>query len=183
MTLLPITLYGDAILKKKAKKVHKVDDKLMTLIKNMFDTMHNANGMGLAANQVGSDKSVFIVDISSVKGHEKEKPRVFLNPVIVEESEEKIPFEEGCLSIPELRAEVVRPKGIKLIYQDLDLKERELTDDELLARVIQHEYDHLNGVFFVERIETDELKKLKKSLKKIQDRKIDIDYPVAPKAK
>lgn len=183
MTILPITLYGDEILEKKTKKVTKVDDKVISLVKNMFETMHNANGMGLAANQVGSDKAIFITDLSGVKGHEDEAPRVFINPKIVWQSEELSKIEEGCLSIPSLRGEVERPKGIKLIYQDLELKEHELHNEDLLARVIQHEYDHLNGKYFVERMDKEEFKKLKKALKKIQDRKMDIDYPVTPKAK
>ncbi|NUN08134.1 MAG: peptide deformylase [Ignavibacteriaceae bacterium] len=183
MTILPITLYGDEILEKKTKQITKVDDKIIRLVKDMIDTMHNANGMGLAANQVGSNKALFVTDLGGVKGYEDESPRVFLNPKIVEQSEETSVIEEGCLSIPSLRGEVERPKGIKLIYQDLELKEHELYDEDLLARVIQHEYDHLNGKYFVERIEKDEFKKLKKSLKKIQDRKMDVDYPVTQKPK
>ena len=179
MSLLPITLYGDKILRKKVSKVNKVDDETIELIKNMFDTMHNANGIGLAANQVGADKAIFVVDISMVEDYEDTKPMALINPKIVEYSEEKIMIEEGCLSIPEQRGEVYRPKAIKIRFQDTDFNEQTIEADKLLARVMQHEYDHLRGILFTDLVDDQTKKMLKKPLEKIKKRKIEIDYPVS----
>src|SRR5690606_10195278 len=114
MAILPITVYGDKILRKKTELVKEVDMQVIELIKNMFETMRNANGIGLAANQIGADKSIFVIDISGVEGSENIKPMVFINPEILERSEETIPIEEGCLSLPDLRYDVVRPKRVKV---------------------------------------------------------------------
>lgn len=179
MSILPITVYGDKILRKKVDPVIKVDDKTIELIRFMFDTMRNANGIGLAANQVGVNKSIFVVDISPVENYEKYKPIAMINPRIVNKSDETIGMEEGCLSIPDIRAEVIRPKEITIKYQDTDLSEHQMDADELFARVIQHEYDHLRGILFTDLL-SDELKKqLKKSLNKIQKRKVEIEYPIS----
>lgn len=178
MSLLPITLYGDKILRKKTQQVSEVNVKTVKLIKDMFETMKNASGVGLAANQVGADKQIFILDITSVEGYENSKPMVFINPKIERFSEEKITMEEGCLSIPEIRVDVERPKEITVKFQDTDLKEHTLDSDELLARVIQHECDHLHGVLFTDKISDELKKKLKKDLNKIRLRKIDFEYPV-----
>ncbi len=179
MSLLPITVYGDKILRKKTNIVTNVDDKIIELIRFMFDTMKNANGIGLAANQVGYNKSIFIVDVSPVEGYEKYKPLTMINPVIVNHSDEKIVLEEGCLSIPTIHAEVTRPKEITIKYQDIDLTEQQLDADALLARVIQHEFDHLKGILFTDLLDDEMKKQYKKSLNKIQKRKIEIDYPIS----
>ena len=176
--MLPITIYGDKILRKKANKVTEVDLKTIELIKNMFDTMRNANGIGLAANQVGADKSIFVIDISPVEGHEDSKPLAIINPQIIKRSEEKVKIEEGCLSIPDIRVEIDRPEAITILYQDTDLKEHTLEADGLLARVMQHEFDHLQGVLFTDLISDIEKKKLKKEINKIRRRKIEISYPI-----
>ena len=181
MALLPITLYGDKILRKKVDEVREVDNETIELITNMFDSMRNANGIGLAANQVGANKKIFIVDISNVEGHEETKPVVFINPEIEKYSEEKSVFEEGCLSIPDIRADVERPESIIIRYQDTDLKEQTLSADDLLARVIQHEYDHLLGILFTDLVDDETKKKLKKPLQKIKKRKIEVSYPISEK--
>jgi peptide deformylase len=179
MSLLPITLYGDKILRKKVDKVKQVDNEIIELITNMFDTMRNANGIGLAANQVGANKSVFIVDITEVEGYEKTKPVVLINPKILKYSDENNVFEEGCLSIPDIRADVNRPESITISYQDTDLNEKTLEVDNLMARVMQHEYDHLKGILFTDLIDPEMQKQIKKPLNKIKKRKIDINYPVS----
>jgi peptide deformylase len=179
MPLLPITLYGDKILRKKVDKVKEVDNETIELITNMFDTMRNAYGIGLAANQVGVNKSIFIVDITEVEGYEETKPMVLINPKIVKYSDEETLFEEGCLSIPEIRAEVKRPESITISYQDTDLNEQTLEVNKLMSRVMQHEYDHLRGVLFTDLIDTEVQKQFKKPLAKIKKRKVDIDYPVS----
>ena len=179
MAVLPVTLYGDRILRKKIDEVKEVDLETIELIKNMFDTMNNANGIGLAANQVGVNKKIFIVDISNVEDFEDQKPVVFVNPKITKYSEEKIIFEEGCLSIPELRADVERSENITIVYKDTDMNAHTLEADKLLARTIQHEYDHLLGILFPDLVDEETKKKLKKPLNKIKKRKIEIDYPIS----
>jgi len=178
MALLPINLIGDKILRKKAHLINDIDMKTIELIRDMFDTMHNANGVGLAANQVGSDKSVFIVDLSKVEGYEKEKPLVFINPNITFRSKEKVMIEEGCLSIPDLRAEIERPEFITISFKDTDFVEHSKDADDYLARVIQHEYDHLQGTLFTDLISTELKKKMNKEIIKIKKRKIQVQYPV-----
>jgi peptide deformylase len=178
MKVLPITVYGDKILRKKAKKVSEVDLKTIELIKNMFNTMRNANGIGLAANQVGSEKSIFVIDISKVEDYEDSKPITLINPKIIKRSEKKVAMEEGCLSIPDVREEVRRPEAITIVYYDTDLKEQKMDADGLMARVLQHEYDHLQGILFTDLIPDESKKKLKKDINKIRKRKIEIDYPI-----
>lgn len=183
MAIIPITIYGDKILRKKAKPVQDIDSQTIAEIKSMFETMRNANGIGLAANQVGLDKAIFVIDVSPVDGYEKIKPVVLINPKIDLSSDELVAMEEGCLSIPTLKAEVVRPKMIKINYYDTDMKEQSIEADKLFARVLQHEYDHLQGILFTDKLD-DELKKMvKKDINLIRNRKVDIDYPITEKSK
>ena len=179
MSLLPITLYGDKILRKKTNKVVKIDNETIELVRDMFTTMRNANGIGLAANQVGADKAIFVVDISGVEDYESTKPMTIINPRIIERSEEKIKMEEGCLSIPDVRSEIERPKEIIITYQDVDLNEHTIKVGDVMARVMQHEYDHLQGILFTDYLTAEEKKKLKNQLDEIKNRKREIDYPVS----
>ncbi|GAB4149612.1 MAG: peptide deformylase [Ignavibacteriales bacterium] len=178
MAILPITVYGDKILREKTKPVKSIDDNIIELLQDMFETMHNANGIGLAANQVGVDKSIFIVDLSLSEGYEKFKPMVFINPKIVLYSDEKNIIEEGCLSLPNLRADVERSSDIRIQYLDTDENEREIEASELFARVILHEYDHLLGKMIPDRVDEEIKKQLKDELLTIKQRKVKIDYPI-----
>ena len=144
-----IRLIGDLILRKKTTEVNKFDENLKVIINEMIDTMHKEDGIGLAAPQVGLNKSLLVIDISSID--ENEKPLAFINPQIVETSGEAI-YEEGCLSIPGVREEVTRPEGIILKYQDENGKKYTETFSGWKSRVLQHEIDHLNGILFVDRI-------------------------------
>ncbi len=179
MPILPITICGDKILRKKAAKVSKVDNKIIKLIADMFETMRNANGIGLAANQVGANKQIFVVDISMVEEYEDTKPIAFINPKIIFKSEETSVYEEGCLSIPDQRADVIRPKKITIEFQDLDLNKQIIEADDLFARVIQHEYDHLQGILFTDLVDEETKKRLKKPLNKIKNRKVEVSYPIS----
>ncbi len=179
MSLLPITLFGDKILRKKTSKVTEVDNKTIELIKNMFDTMRNANGVGLAANQVNADKQIFVIDISGVEGYEENKPMTIINPKIIEKSEEKNNIEEGCLSIPNIRIEIERSKEIIISYQDINLKEHKVRASDVLARVMLHEYDHLQGILFTDYLSDKQKKELKNDFDKIRNREIEVDYPVS----
>lgn len=178
MAILPITVYGDKILRQKTKPVQSVSDDLIVTIKDMLDTMRNAKGVGLAANQVGIDKSVFVVDLKGVEGYEKFKPMIFINPEIILQSDEKVVIEEGCLSLPTLRADVERSKMIKIRYLNTDEELMELEADDFLARVILHEYDHLIGKLIPDRVSENVKSLLKDELKKIKNREVDIDYPI-----
>ncbi|MFN0156965.1 MAG: peptide deformylase [Bacteroidota bacterium] len=177
MAILPIYTYGQPVLHKKAKPVRGVDEELITFIKNMFETMHHANGIGLAANQVGDLRRVIVLDISDTSDdHVDEKPLVLLNPEIVEEEGTWV-MEEGCLSIPHIRDEIERAKKIRVRYKDLAFHDRELVADGLLARVILHEVDHLNGVLFIDHLGAVKQKLLKGRLNKIRKGEVEIDYP------
>jgi len=117
---LPIYTYGFEVLRKKTKRITKVDDKIVELASNMFYTMHKASGIGLAAPQVGIDAALTVIDVSMIEGEEDKKPLMLINPKITD-SHGEITMEEGCLSIPTVRAEVERPEKVFIVYQDLDL--------------------------------------------------------------
>jgi peptide deformylase len=178
VAIIPITIYGDKILRQKAQPVKAVSDEIIEKIGDMFETMRNANGLGLAANQVGFRESIFVMDLQGIEGYEKFKPLVMINPQIILESEEKITLEEGCLSLPTLHAEVERSENIKVRYLNTDEKEVEIEADELFARVILHENDHLHGKMIPDRVSEELRKMLKKDLKHIMDREIKIEYPI-----
>ena len=144
-----IRIIGDSILRQKTTEVEKFDDNLKAVIDEMIDTMHKEDGIGLAAPQVGMNKSLLVIDISSIDDYEK--PTAFINPKIVETSGESV-YEEGCLSIPGVREEVSRPDTITLKYHDQDGKKHKDTFSGWKSRVLQHEIDHLNGVLFVDHI-------------------------------
>jgi peptide deformylase len=160
--ILPIRAYGDPVLKKVAKDIEPGHPGLEQLIADMFETMYEANGVGLAAPQIGQSIRLFVVDASPFAEDEDGKPteeahlkdfkKVFINPYIVEEEGEEWGFEEGCLSIPGIREEVFRAERIVLQYQDEHFKEHEEEFGGFAARVIQHEHDHLDGVLFTDHL-------------------------------
>lgn len=174
---LPITTYGMDILRQKSKILKDIDYKIVELVENMFYTMKNAAGIGLAAPQVNRNIALAIVDVSVIDEYKDVKPLVMINPVITGTHREII-MEEGCLSIPEIRAEVSRPEVISLKYYDLNMKEINIEIDDLQARVVQHEIDHLNGKLFVDFLDKETLKEFKKSLNLIKKGKLETDYPL-----
>jgi peptide deformylase len=166
--ILPIVAYGDPVLKKEAEEIDENYPKLNELIENMFETMYQASGVGLAAPQIGLSIRLFIVDGTPFAEDADEDPKargmedfkkVFINPIIEEETGEKWGFAEGCLSIPTIREEVFRKEEVTISYYDQNWKLHEETFDGYKARIIQHEYDHVDGVLF-----TDHLSPLKKRL-------------------
>ena len=181
MSILPITIYGDKILKKKASAVSSISDELIVKIRNMFDSMRNAKGVGLAANQVGYQEAVFVIDLKGVEGYEKFKPVVMINPEIILHSDDTVVIEEGCLSLPNLRADVERSREIKIRYLDTDEKINEIEADDFFARVILHEYDHLIGKMIPDRVADDIKKKIQTELGLIKKRDVDVDYPITEK--
>ena len=140
-----------SVLKQKSRPVAKVDDDLRALMDDMLETMYAAPGIGLAAIQIGEPKRVIVMDLGQREGGERE-PRYFVNPQIVWASEEMAPYEEGCLSVPDIYDEIERPAQVKLKYLDYDGKQREELAEGLFAVCIQHEMDHLNGKVFVDHL-------------------------------
>ena len=150
MAIRDIIILPDKRLRLVSEPVAAIDDEIRTLVADMFDTMYDAPGIGLAAIQVGVPKRVVTMDLAHKT--EEKKPRVFINPEIVWRSDETNVYEEGCLSIPEVHEDVDRPERVRVRWLDLDGKPHEETADGLFATCIQHEIDHLNGVLFIDHI-------------------------------
>ena len=180
--ILPIVAYGDPVLRRKADEVGEDYPGLKTLIEDMFETMYKANGIGLAAPQIGRSIRLFVIDASPVGEGEDADPscedfkRVFINPVVVEEYGEEWSCDEGCLSIPGLREEVSRKSNVIVEYYDenWDLYEEEL--DGFAARVFQHEFDHIEGVLFTDHLTAFKRTLLKGKLSNITKGNVDINY-------
>ena len=170
MTVKKILTEPDPFLRQKSKPVEKVDNDLRLLMDDMLDTMYNAQGIGLAAIQIGVPKRVIVIDL--LKEKDKKNPLYFVNPEILWSSKEDATYEEGCLSVPGQFAEIDRPDKCHLRYLDYDGNKRELKTEGLLATCIQHEIDHLEGILFI-----DYLSKLKKSLitKKLSKQKKELE--------
>jgi len=184
--ILPIIAYGDTVLRKVGSDIDKEYPKLKELIANMWETMYNANGVGLAAPQIGLPIRLFLVDTSPFADDEEltvEEQKqlegfkqVFINAYIEEETGEEWAFNEGCLSIPDVREDVSRKGLIKMTYLDENFKKQERTFDGLLARVIQHEYDHIEGILFTDKLSSLKKRLIKGRLSNISKGKIDVDY-------
>lgn len=186
MSVLPIVTYNDPVLREPAQLVKSDSDELQKLIDNMFETMYNSSGVGLAAPQIGESIQLFVMDADAVtdelEDEENYGPMAFINPKIVELSGEKIRMEEGCLSIPELRDDVSRPNMVKLTFLNRDFEEKELIAEGWISRVIQHEYDHLQGKLFIDYLSAFRKRLHKSLLKKIDGGNLEIDYPVKPRS-
>lgn len=186
--VLPIRAYGDPVLKKVAQDIEPGHPGLEQLIVDMFETMYAANGVGLAAPQIGQSIRLFVVDASpfaededgepTEEAHLKDFKKVFINPYIVEEDGDEWPFEEGCLSIPGIREEVERQPRIVLQYMDEKFKEHEEEFSGMAARVIQHEHDHLDGVLFTDKLPPLRRRMLQGKLRDISRGKADAKYPM-----
>jgi peptide deformylase len=157
-----IRIVGDPVLRQRAEEVTDIDERLVRLVDDMFTTMYDAPGVGLAAPQVGVQKRFFIYDLDHGDGQQ-----VLINPV-VEESDGEWEFTEGCLSIPGLHFDIVRPRRIHVTGVDLEGREVSLEADDYLARVIQHELDHLDGVLMLERLDEDQRKAARRAVRQLQ---------------
>ncbi|NBV04477.1 MAG: peptide deformylase [Cytophagia bacterium] len=175
--ILPIVLYGDPVLQRRAQEIPADFPELDTLIENMFDTMYAASGIGLAAPQIGQSWRLFVLD-AALADEElyKGQKRVFINPLILEESGDPWPYAEGCLSIPEIRGDVNRRATVRLRYEDAQRVLHEDSFDGMLARIIQHEYDHIDGKLFIDRISLIKRKLLKKKLDDISAGRVKPGY-------
>ena len=184
--VLPIVAYGDAVLRKVGKEIDKDSPTLNELISNMWETMYNASGVGLAAPQIGLPVRLFLVDATPFAEDEElsEKERatlegfkkVFINAKIEEETGNDWIFNEGCLSIPDIREDVIRKDTITISYWDENFKKHTETFDGILARIIQHEYDHIEGVLFTDKLSSLKKRLLKGRLSNISKGKINVDY-------
>lgn len=180
MAILPIYTFGDEILRKQATDLKSVSPDIDKLIVNMFETMYQADGIGLAAPQVGKSINLLVIDISQTREGKDIAPFVVINPEIIEESG-SCSMEEGCLSVPNINDYVERPEYITLKYRDDKFNERIESFSGLQARVIQHEFDHLLGTLFVDHLSPFKRSFLKNKLKDIQRGKVDVEYVLAGK--
>jgi peptide deformylase len=184
--ILPIVGYGDPVLRKMCEEIPQDYPNLKETVANMYDTMYNAYGVGLAAPQVGLPIRLFIVDtkpFAEDDEYTKEQQeqmatfrKTFINPVIVKEEGEEWGFNEGCLSIPEVREDVFRQEKITIEYYDEDFNKHTDVYDGLIARVIQHEYDHIEGILFTDRLSSLKKKLIQKKLQNIMEGKTRPDY-------
>lgn len=181
--ILPIVAYGDPVLRKEAADIEPNYPGLQNLIDNMIETMHNAHGVGLAAPQIGLSVRIFVVDTASFVDPEDEDEeglanfkQVFINAEIEEEDGDIFSFNEGCLSIPDVRGDVDRPERIVIRYRDRDWVEHREEYTGLKARVIQHEYDHIDGILFTDHLAPLRKNLIKKKLAKISKGQIDVPY-------
>jgi peptide deformylase len=177
--IYPIVAYGDPVLKKKAEEITKDYEGLAEVIENMWETMHAANGVGLAAPQIGKSIRLFVVDASPFEEDEPELAdfkKVFINARILEEDGEKWPFNEGCLSIPKIREDINRHEEIVIEYYDENFKKHTETYRGMAARVIQHEYDHIEGILFVDHLSPLRKRLLSGKLSDISKGNVDVDY-------
>jgi peptide deformylase len=180
--VLPVVAYGDSVLRRMADEIQKGHPKLDQLIEDMWATMYASEGVGLAAPQIGQSIRMFIVDGAPFavgengdKGCEGFK-RVFINPLLFDQSEEMVSMEEGCLSIPGVREEVVRPVGLHVEYYDENWVLREEELEGIAARIVQHENDHLDGVMIPDHVSPLRKTLLQGRLKDIGKGKVDVDY-------
>ena len=186
MTIRPILTAPDKRLKLRSNPVDKVDEEIRTLLEDMLETMYQGDGLGLAAIQVGVPKRVLVIDLQPEdteaegevchhNGHEhmhyptKKEPRVFVNPVILDPAEELASYQEGCLSVPDIFADVDRPAHCRVRYQDLEGETHEEDLDGLMATCIQHEMDHLEGILFIDHLSRLKRNMALKKLKKLRE--------------
>ncbi|MDO6440414.1 peptide deformylase [Cyclobacterium sp. 1_MG-2023] len=176
--IYPIVAFGHPILKKEAEEIHEGEE-VSGLIHDMFETMGKANGVGLAAPQINKGIRLFVIDSNLMLDEEDEEKgirKAFINPIILDEYGDKYVFEEGCLSIPEVRAEITRPEKLTIEYFDENWNLQEEEFSGMTARVIQHEYDHLEGILFVDYLKGLKRRMVKGKLVDISKGKVPTDY-------
>jgi peptide deformylase len=180
--ILPVYAYGHPVLKKIAEPITPDYPELATLIANMWETMYHADGVGIAAPQIGHSIRLFVIDTEQVERKGTPKPndepfkRVFCNAQMIEETGDSWTYEEGCLSIPDIRGDVDRPHTIRIRWQDENFQEQEAVFGGINARVIQHEYDHLEGVLFTEKLKPLKKRFVQRKLEAIKAGKVDVEY-------
>lgn len=184
--ILPIRAFGDPVLRKKAKDISPDYPELDQLIADMFETMEGANGIGIAAPQIGLDIRLFVIDVTPLAEDEdyadikeellEQGKMVFINAQILERSGEPWKFNEGCLSIPDIREDVKREETIVIEYMDENFEKHTKTFSDIRARVIQHEYDHIEGILFTDHLSPLKKKLVKGKLQKIEKGDVNVNY-------
>ena len=179
--ILPIVAFGNPILRSKCQNISADYPDLIDLLSNMWETMYQANGVGLAAPQINKSIRLFLIDTTPFNdddeiSNDQIVKKVFINPILIEESGEKWSFNEGCLSIPDIREDVIRNSTITISYFDENFKKHTDVFDGLVARVIQHEYDHINGILFVDKISPLRKRMIKGKLKDITKGNVKVSY-------
>jgi peptide deformylase len=177
--IYPIVMYGDPVLRKKAKSIERGAD-ILELVNDMYETMHAAHGIGLAAPQIGKSIRLFVVDGTTLENEPKlaDFKKAFVNPVILDEDGEPWAFEEGCLSIPNIREEVERPEKLHIKYFDENWNAFEEEFDGMKARIIQHEYDHIEGKLFIDYLTPLKKRMLKGKLSDISKGDVETEYRI-----
>ncbi|UCG28668.1 MAG: peptide deformylase [Bacteroidales bacterium] len=185
--IYPIVVYGHPVLRRKSVEVQQGQEGLQEFIRDLWETMHISDGIGLAGPQVGKSLRIFVIDTAGLADEDpslKNFKSAFINPAIVERTGEREPFNEGCLSIPNIREDVVRESRIRIQYYDEDFNFHDESYDGVLSRIIQHEYDHLEGILFTDLIPPIRKRLLKGKLNAISRGKFDANYKtVLPKMK
>ena len=175
--IYPIVAYGHPVLKKSAQDIVKDEIDVRQLAEDMFETMHHASGIGLAAPQIGKSLRMFIADAAPLEDEKiGDWKQVFINPEILEETGDDWAFEEGCLSIPNIREDVIRPEKLKIQYFDENWEEHTEEFDGMQARIIQHEYDHIEGILFTDHLSAFKKRLLKSKLTNISKGIVKVDY-------
>ena len=187
--ILPIYVYGAETLRGDTEAVAEDSAAVQQLIDDLIETMRAASGIGLAAPQVGRRERIFVVDLEAMREELEEEgeplppqPMVFINPEVVGESEAACEYEEGCLSIPDIREKVARPERVRLRYLDRHFEEQEIEVGAMLARVIQHEFDHLEGVLFTDYLSAFRRRLLRRRLRDMARGDVEADYALATQA-
>lgn len=177
--ILPICIYGNPVLRRKSADVAMEPGELKQLVSDMFETMYNANGVGLAAPQIGKSLRLFVIDSEPFKElypDEEVRKLAFINPQITKRYGEEFAFNEGCLSLPDIHEDVIRPATIDITYYDEDMNKHEETITGGVARIIQHEYDHIEGMVFTDHLTSLKKMILKRKLTDIASGKLRIAY-------
>lgn len=174
--IYPIVAYGDPVLRKQTEEVKTGTKELKKLVEDMFDTMYHSHGVGLAAPQIGISKRVFVMDASELLDEGETFKKAFVNPEIIEDIGDDWAYEEGCLSIPGVREDVKRAEALLIRYQDVEGNEYEEEYEDIIARVIQHEYDHLEGILFTDYLSGLKKRLIKGKLNNISKGKVDVSY-------
>lgn len=179
--ILPVFAFGQPVLKKRATDINKDYEGLKSLISNMWETMYAAHGVGIAAPQIGASIRLFVIDSIQIMEEEKKAEgikKVFINAQIIEETGELWSYEEGCLSIPNIRGDVERQQKVRIQYLDENFEKHDEIYEGINARVIQHEYDHIEGVLFVEKLKPLKKKLIQRKLNDIKTGKATADYKI-----
>ncbi len=179
--ILPVFAFGQPVLKKKAIDINSDYDGLENLISNMWETMYAAHGVGIAAPQIGASIRLFVIDSIQIMEEDKKAEgikKVFINAKIIEETGELWSYEEGCLSIPNIRGDVERKQKVRVQYLDENFKMHDEIYEGINARVIQHEYDHIEGILFIEKLKPLKKKLIQRRLNDIKTGKATADYKI-----